>query len=85
MLRRARALGRARSRRAIQAPTLVVAGADDVATPPSDAEFLAESIPGAQLAIIERAAHLANVEQPDAFDRILLEHLAVPVGAEEPA
>ncbi len=69
----------------IQAPTVVVAGADDVATPPSDAAFLAESIPGARLAIVEHAAHLANVEQPEALDRVLLEHLAVPVGAEEPA
>ena len=69
----------------IQAPTLVVAGAGDVATPPSDAEFIVESIPGAQLALVEHAAHLANVEQPEALDRVLLEHLAVPVGAEEPA
>ena len=68
-----------------QAPTLVIAGAHDVATPPSDAEYLAESIPGARLAILDHAAHLANVEQPEAFDRVLLEHLAVPVAAEKPA
>jgi 3-oxoadipate enol-lactonase len=66
----------------IEAPTLVVAGADDVATPPSDAEYLAATIPGARLAILENAAHLANVEQPAAFDRAVLDHLAVAVGAE---
>ena len=71
--------------RRIEAPTLVIAGVHDVATPPSDAEYLAESIPGARLAILDHAAHLANVEQPEAFDRVLLEHLAVPVGAEGPA
>ena len=55
------------------------------ATPPSDAEYLAGSIPGARLAILDDAAHLVNVEQPEAFDRVLLEHFAVPVGAEGPA
>ena len=69
--------------RRIDAPTLVVAGADDVATPPSDAEYLAASIPGARLEVLEQAAHLANVEQPEAFDRVLLEHLAVTVRTEE--
>ena len=69
----------------IEAPTLVIAGAEDVASPPSDAEYLAEAIPDSRLAILERAAHLANVEQPDAFDHALLAHLAVPVGAEETA
>jgi len=67
----------------IGAPTLVVAGADDVATPPSDAEYLAATIPGARLATLENAAHLANVEQPAAFDQVVLDHLAVAVGAEE--
>jgi 3-oxoadipate enol-lactonase len=69
--------------RRIETPTLVIAGADDVATPPSDAEYLADAIPDARLAILDEAAHLANVEQPEAFDRALLEHLAVPVGEEE--
>ena len=56
-----------------------------VATPPADAECLAESIPGARLAVLEHAAHLANVEQPDAFNRVVLEHFAVHVGTEEVA
>jgi 3-oxoadipate enol-lactonase len=73
------------SARRIEASTLVIAGADDVATPPSDGEYLAASIPGARLAILDDAAHLANVEQPEAFDRVLLDHLAVPIGAEERA
>ena len=32
---------------------------------------MAEQIPGARLALIPNAAHLANVEQPDAFTQIL--------------
>jgi pimeloyl-ACP methyl ester carboxylesterase len=61
---------------AVSTPTLVVAGANDVATPPSDAVFLAEAIPGAQLTVIPGAAHLANVEQPERFDAALLGFLS---------
>jgi 3-oxoadipate enol-lactonase len=70
---------------AIRAPTLVIAGAEDVATPPEEASFLAESIPGAALAVLPGAAHLANVEQPEPFNRALLGHLSVPKSSEEAA
>jgi 3-oxoadipate enol-lactonase len=59
----------------IGAPTLVVAGAEDTATSPADAAFLAERIPGARLVVLPAAAHLANVEQAAAFNAALLEHL----------
>jgi 3-oxoadipate enol-lactonase/4-carboxymuconolactone decarboxylase len=59
----------------IRAPTLVIAGADDPATPPDHAELIRDSIPGARLVVIPQAAHLANVEQPGAFTRALLDHL----------
>ena len=68
--------------RAIRSPTLVISGADDVATPPSDGAFLAESIPGADLTILSDCAHLANVEQPAVFSRALVGHLQVPAGTE---
>jgi 3-oxoadipate enol-lactonase len=70
---------------AIHVPTLVIAGADDVATPPEDGGFLAESIPAAELVILPGAAHLANVEQPEAFNQALLGHLSVPKDTEEAA
>lgn len=70
---------------AIRAPTLVIAGAEDVAAPPEDAAFLAESIPTAELVVLPDAAHLANVEQPEAFNRALLGHLSVPTSSEEAA
>ena len=65
----------------IAEPVLVVAGADDPATPVEHAEFIASRIPGARLHVISRAAHLANVERPDAFTSAVLEHLGqeVPV------
>jgi 3-oxoadipate enol-lactonase len=62
----------------IAAPTLVIAGAEDAATPPADAAFIADRIPDARLIVIEGAAHLANVERPDEFTAALLEHLGRP-------
>lgn len=59
----------------IQAPTLVIAGEHDPTVPPSLAEELAGRIPGARLAVLDAAAHLANLEQPDAFNRLLEDHL----------
>ena len=67
---------------AIRTPTLVIAGADDVATPPEDGRFLAGSIPGAELTVLPGCSHLANVEQPDLFTRALLGHLRVAAGTE---
>lgn len=60
----------------IQAPTLVIASAKDPATPPEHAELLANGIPDAKLVVLPDAAHLANVEQPEAFSNLVAEHLA---------
>lgn len=59
---------------AISAPTLVIAGADDPATPPAHAEVITAGIPGAELAVVPHAAHLATVEQPGAITDLLLRH-----------
>ncbi len=59
----------------ISVPTLVVAGARDPATPPEQAEEIAAAIPGSRLAIIPDAAHFAQIEQPEAFNRAVVEHL----------
>ena len=59
----------------IQVPTLVIAGAQDVATTPADASALAEGIPDSRLVILDHAAHLANVQAPRAFTLAVLEHL----------
>lgn len=65
----------------IDVPTLVVAGADDPATPVEHAELLASRIPGAGLRVLERAAHLANVERADEFTKAVLDHLGQEVAA----
>jgi 3-oxoadipate enol-lactonase len=59
----------------IAAPTLVIAGAEDTATTPADATFIAQRVPNGRLVIIEGAAHLANVERPDAFTAAVVDHL----------
>ncbi|OKI01100.1 3-oxoadipate enol-lactonase [Streptomyces sp. CB02923] len=65
----------------IGAPTLVVAGRDDPATPPAHARQLADGIPAASLTEVAGAAHLANAEQPGPVLAALLGHLtAYPVG-----
>jgi pimeloyl-ACP methyl ester carboxylesterase len=53
---------------AIAVPTLVLVGGDDVLTPPAQAEALAAGIKGARVAVLDGAGHLANLEQPVAFN-----------------
>jgi 3-oxoadipate enol-lactonase len=60
---------------AIDAPTLVVSAAGDVAAPPEAGALVAERIPGARHVVLEDAAHLANVERPEAFNPLLEEFL----------
>jgi 3-oxoadipate enol-lactonase len=50
----------------IGVPALVIVGTHDMATPPQDGEAIAASIPGATVARLD-AAHLSNIEQPEAF------------------
>ncbi|MFF0658969.1 MULTISPECIES: 3-oxoadipate enol-lactonase [Micromonospora] len=58
----------------ISAPTLVIAGADDPATPVAHSTRIVERITGARLAVLDQAAHLANVEQPEQVGTLLLDH-----------
>jgi 3-oxoadipate enol-lactonase len=65
----------------IEAPTLVIVGADDPVTAPSDVELLVGGIPAARLVVLDGTAHLANVERPDAFAAAVSEHLALQEAA----
>jgi 3-oxoadipate enol-lactonase len=60
---------------AVAAPSLLVAGADDPATPPAKLEEITAGILNARLLVVPRAAHLANAERPDVVTPALLEHL----------
>jgi 3-oxoadipate enol-lactonase len=59
----------------VSAATLVLVGGDDPATPPDQAQLIAEGIPRARLLVVPHAAHLLNVEQPETFNRAVLGHL----------
>ena len=62
----------------IRTPTLVICGNDDPATPPAMAREIQENLPGAKLTLIPQAAHLSNIEQPEAFNRALADFLSSP-------
>lgn len=68
----------------ITIPTLVIGGELDVATPPSDALALHRAIPGSRLVLLAGAAHLSNLDQPEAFTAALREHIAVAESAATP-
>jgi 3-oxoadipate enol-lactonase len=60
----------------ITAPTLVLAGGDDPATPPVHGRRIAELIPGARFEIVSPGAHLATVERPDLTTAMILRFLS---------
>lgn len=55
----------------INVPTLVVAGQEDVLTPPKGMEEIAALIPGAAYRSIAKSGHMIPVEQPGQLDPIL--------------
>jgi 3-oxoadipate enol-lactonase/4-carboxymuconolactone decarboxylase len=59
----------------VTAPTLVIASAEDPATPPDHARRIVSAVPGARLEIVAEAAHLGNVEQPAPFTGLIIDHL----------
>jgi 3-oxoadipate enol-lactonase len=60
----------------VQAPTLVISGEQDPATPPPLQEEIARGIGGARHEVVSPAAHLAAVEQPERVNQLIEEHLA---------
>lgn len=59
----------------VRVPALVIVGEDDRLTPPEVCRKLADSIAGAEFALIPAAGHLSNIENPAAFDAALLPFL----------
>lgn len=59
----------------IAAPTLVIAAADDPATPPEHLQVIADGVPGARFELLDDAAHVATYEQPARIAAMLLDHL----------
>ena len=61
---------------AIRCPVLAIAGRQDPSTTLAMHEAIVSAIPGAELAVLDPAAHLSNFEQTRAFNDALTGFLA---------
>lgn len=55
----------------IDVPTLVLVGAEDTLTPPTEAQAMHETIRGSRLEILDQSGHICNLEQPAAFSHLV--------------
>lgn len=62
----------------IAVPALVACGEEDRVCPPELSREIADAIPGARLAIVERAGHYLTLDQPEFVAGLLAEWLATP-------
>jgi pimeloyl-ACP methyl ester carboxylesterase len=61
--------------------TLVMVGAADLITPPSDSEEIASAVPGADLVVVAHAGHALILERPELVNRWLMS-LVEPRGSQ---
>lgn len=64
--------------RHIERPVLVVCGGDDTVTPPDGCRRVAESFPDGIFEILPGLGHACYVEDPPAFNAVLLRHFGGP-------
>jgi pimeloyl-ACP methyl ester carboxylesterase len=62
----------------IRAPTLLIWGRNDVATPLEFGEHFQKVIPGSKLVVIDQCGHVPQIEKPVEFNKTLMEFLAEP-------
>jgi pimeloyl-ACP methyl ester carboxylesterase len=55
----------------IEVPTLILVGADDFITPPSQAKRIHDGIPNSELHIFKRCGHYPFYEVPNEFHRVV--------------
>ena len=60
----------------ITAPALIIAGADDPATPPDIVRAVADGIPNARFVVVPQASHLVSAERPEAVSAEIRAFLA---------
>jgi pimeloyl-ACP methyl ester carboxylesterase len=60
----------------LKVPTLVISGAADLSTPPSIARMIAARIAGSELVVVPESGHSVYWEQPEAFNRAVLNFIA---------
>jgi 3-oxoadipate enol-lactonase len=61
--------------KAITLPTLIIVGKQDMGTPVAASEAIHQQIKGSELVVLDPAAHLSNLEQPEAFTNALEQFL----------
>lgn len=66
--------------RGVRGEALVIVGEHDPSTTPAVGRTIADSIPGARLVSLP-AAHLSNIEAPEAFTKAVLDFLTAPTRA----
>jgi 3-oxoadipate enol-lactonase len=59
----------------ISASTLVISGAQDPSTPPSDGQLIADTIQRALFVVVDPGAHLSSIERHDVVTKRILDHL----------
>jgi pimeloyl-ACP methyl ester carboxylesterase len=59
----------------LKLPVLLIAGAADMSTPPSMSRMIAAEIAGSRVAFIPEAGHSTYWEQPELFNRAVLDHV----------
>jgi 3-oxoadipate enol-lactonase len=55
---------------------MIIVGEDDTGTTPDMSRIIQAEIAGSSLVILPQAAHLSNIEQAGAFNKVLLDFLA---------
>ncbi|HEV2514085.1 MAG TPA: 3-oxoadipate enol-lactonase [Devosia sp.] len=65
----------------ISVPTRVIAGENDLATPPETVRQLADAVAGAEYRLVRRAGHVPSIEQPEWLCELICEHLREVVHA----
>lgn len=60
----------------IDVATLILAGREDAIIPVADSEKMHQAIANSKLIVIENAGHVSNIEQPEQFNRAMIEFLA---------
>jgi pimeloyl-ACP methyl ester carboxylesterase len=60
----------------LKVPALVIVGEEDTLTPVDESRKMVDALPTAELVVVPRAGHLANLEAPDAFNSALAAFLS---------
>lgn len=66
----------------ITVPTLIICGREDAVTPLAQSESMHAAIKGSVLKVIDDAGHVSNLEQPQLFNKYLLDFLPALCGGD---